>query len=228
MFRAHCLAWLIALVHLVTPNTPASAQGSNRSLRGKLVYFGQADSENAQTFWIKAQSRNGADEKIAAIEAGASSGRVSPMGDRMAFCSQHEGKCGIWLMSSDGRERSLLVEAAEDSWIGGWSPDGTQLVYGSGGDDQRVHFQIELRTKAVTPIRLPATEVIWDWSPDGREWLTISMQPGGRQIQRVRVDGSGLTRLTDPATDNISPRYAPDGARLVTTLDPSKRTLPMR
>lgn len=224
MAQSHFLICLTALTLIHGSENLVCAQEPKPSLKGKLVYFGRADDGNSESLWIRAQSRNGADEKIAAIESNAQSGRVSPNGSRLAFWSVSNGDSGVWLLSADGRERTLLIKTPDESWVGGWSPDGKRLIYGHGDSEGRLNFSIDVATKEVQPIRLPTSDAIWDWSPDGTEFLTISSQDTGRQIQRVRVDGSGLTGLTKPGTDNISPRFSPDGKRILFSSSRTKRS----
>ncbi len=193
------------------------------SFKGKLVYFGRAEESSDGALSILVQARSGATEKVASIESEAHSGRVSPTGDQIAFWGESGGRHGIWLISANGAKRSWLVEAQEDTWIGGWSPNGERLVFGHGDSSHQTNLLIDVKTKTVQSIRLPASEAIWDWSPDGTDWLTISSQETGRQIQRVRTDGSGLTCLTTPGTDNISPRFSPDGKQILFSSSRTKR-----
>lgn len=226
MARSSLLFCIVAFAFLFGRENAAFSQEPKTSLRGKLVYFGRAATAGDKSFWIITQLRNGPEEKFVRIEDGAYSGRVSPQGDRVAFCSVTDGRGEVWMLSVDGRERSLLVETPTDSWIGGWSPDGKNLVYVHGDPENRSNFLIDVATKHVTPIRLPVSDAVWDWSHDGTEWLTVSSssRETGRQIQRVRTDGSGLTCLTTPATDNISPRFSPDGKKVLFSSTRTKRS----
>ena len=140
------------------------------TLKGKLVYFGRADDADGGKLAILAQSRNGVTETVATIESAAHSGRVSPQGDRLAFWGEINARRGIWLMSEDGAKRTWLVEAPEDSWIGGWSPDGERLVFGHGDSEHRTNLLVDVKARVVQPLRMPASEAIWDWSPDGTEY----------------------------------------------------------
>jgi dipeptidyl aminopeptidase/acylaminoacyl peptidase len=111
--------------------------------------------------------------------------RFSPDGDRLAF----------WRSRSPGGER--VPEVAESAL-----------------------FIRDLDTMAeiqVTDWDIDAS--LLDWSPDG-EWLAFVPRywddsASGADVHRIRVDGTGLERLTslDTATNRIlRPRYTPDGA----------------
>ena len=52
----------------------------------------------------------------------------------------------------------------------------------------------------------------FNWSPDGTQ-LVFAAKPTGDvfQIYVVNLDGTGLTKLTDTTTNEMSPAYSPDG-----------------
>jgi TolB protein len=53
------------------------------------------------------------------------------------------------------------------------------------------------------------------WSPDGQSIVFTSERDGSAELYRVKVNGSGLTRLTnDPAYDD-QPSVSPDGSQIV-------------
>ncbi len=215
MTRFPASTWLSLLALMLGTGAATWSQESEPTLKGKIVLFGKAESADARTFWIRTMARDGSVETVAQVEPEALSGRVSPDGSRVAFGSTRDARTGVWLLSADGRDRSLLIQTSGEVWIGGWSPDAKRIIYGEGEKGNRSNFIVDVETKAVQPLRLPPTETVWDWSPDGKGVLTISDRDTGRQIQYARLDAPDLTCLTDTATDNIRPRFSPDGAKIL-------------
>src|SRR5262245_15909223 len=105
--------------------------------RGKIVLLGRSEFLDGAACWIKAVSRDGSVRILAQVELGVGLGRVSPDATRLALISTRDDKTGVWLLSTDGRERSLLVETSPNAWIGGWSPDSKRIIYGEGGSGNR-------------------------------------------------------------------------------------------
>ena len=53
-----------------------------------------------------------------------------------------------------------------------------------------------------------------DWSPDGKTLLFESTLDGKFAIYAIKVDGSGLVRLTSDTANNDQPRWSHDGREL--------------
>ncbi len=187
------------------------------TVKGKIVLFGKTNPTDSTTSLVKTMARDASTETLSPIEFAVSSGRVSPDGRHFAYVAEHEGQAAIRLLSFGDRRKSSLRPTDNTAWIGGWSPDGTSIAFGCGRRGNRVNSILNVNSKEVQPIALPASELVWDWSPDGKELLTISEPQTGqpRQIQRAKLDGSGLVCLTDRTTDNILPRFSPDGRKVV-------------
>ncbi|MBN1858113.1 PD40 domain-containing protein [Candidatus Bipolaricaulota bacterium] len=56
------------------------------------------------------------------------------------------------------------------------------------------------------------------WFPDGTGLLFSSDRDGNHEIYEIRVDGTGLTRLTSTPLHELFPRLSPDGTSIVYTL----------
>jgi Tol biopolymer transport system component len=104
-----------------------------------------------------------------------------------------------------------------------WSPDGKSIAFvRSGADlgntDHSGVWSIRVnggKPKLVTR-GVPGNQYEPAWSPDG-QWIAFTQARGTRpsRIEKIRVDGTGLTELTrGPASDRMAD-WSPDGTRLV-------------
>jgi Tol biopolymer transport system component len=65
---------------------------------------------------------------------------------------------------------------------------------------------------------LPSTEnPAWfqDYSPDGKRLVFCHDMTGSLELYVINADGTGLKQITGDGTENIFPRWSPDGTRIV-------------
>lgn len=108
-----------------------------------------------------------------------------------------------------------------------WSPDGASVVFYAEVDGQTDVFVQRLsdgrRHRLTTG---PASDYGPDFSPDG-EWIAFysgagseyRIRDGNHEIYLMARDGSGCTRVTDHTGNDWTPRFSPDGRRLVFASD---------
>lgn len=128
----------------------------------------------------------------------------SPDGQWIAFLSDRLGHNDVWVMRPDGSEaRSITNDGVVDIYLS-WSPDGSQIAHEcdsdicisevSGGGTRRL---VTNGTAATTP----------KWSPDGTT-ISFGRSVGGiSNLWEIRVDGSGLRRLTINSGDEGHPTW---------------------
>jgi len=153
------------------------------------------------------------------VERG-SRARVSSDGKMIAFV--RKGKIGIcptedssnidWVLKSDGYPV--------------WAPDGSQILSSAsnGRNDSGPRFE----TKQVVlggdnqevTTEIPDTELVFDWSPDGKWLATASRRDAakkmGWQLYVMRPDGSEARYLTRWGV-NYHARFSPDGKQIAYT-----------
>src|SRR5262245_32637444 len=154
----------------------------------------------------------------------------SPDGAWVAFTSERDGSADLYRVRADGSglERLTSDSAYDDQAC--WSPDGSKLAFvssrGSGITDI---WTLDLATKAARNVTASAGgDFRPSWSPDGR-WIAFSSDRG-TQIERdapewehlqrtsiyvIHPDGQGLQRITNGERSAGSPRWSPDGKRIV-------------
>jgi TolB protein len=150
---------------------------------------------------------------------------ISPDGRRIAFSRNTDvGVTSIYVMNVDGTGTTEVARGLVFNPGPVWSPDGCQIAYRS-GFDQQVSPWIEIVNadgtgrRQVTPEPDPNEFAFYEsptWSPDGSRLAFTK----NSILHVINVDGTGLTAL--PNEDlAITPSWSPDGQRIAyRSLDP--------
>jgi Tol biopolymer transport system component len=144
----------------------------------------------------------------------------------------------IWRVNSDGASPTPLTKGV-NAWSTdpSWSPDGTQILFGSGRaldgtDAANIKFgTLEVivniwRVNADGTNPTPVTKEVdthsyeATWSPDGAQIVFSSDRALAKNdtlnIWRVNADGTNPTPVTKTVNvNNSNPRWSPDGAQIV-------------
>jgi len=150
---------------------------------------------------------------------------ISPDGRRIAFSRNTDvGVTSIYVMNVDGTGTTEVARGLVFNPGPVWSPDGCQIAYRS-GVDQQVSPWIEIvnadgtGARQLTPAPDPNEFAYYEsptWSPDGSR-LAFTKNSA---LHVINADGTGLTAL--PNEDQaLNPSWSPDGQRIAyTSLDP--------
>jgi len=132
--------------------------------------------------------------------------------DRVAFITYDaaSGKSLIWTSGLDG---SALTQYREGDFPS-WSPDGTRIVFGYQGDIWMINaIGTELTQLTATN---DIVESLPSFSPDGQYVVFVSNESNGgagrdANIWTIKTDGTAKTQVTELASWDSWPTWAPDG-----------------
>lgn len=168
---------------------------------------------------------------------------VSPDGKKVVFTSDRGGDLDIWVMNSDGTHPKQLTHTL--GYDGGpwWSPDGKQIcfrAYHPESPEEIADYKGLLKQHLIRPTTLDLYVMNADgshlrrvtndkknniasfapsWTPDGKGLVFASnrVDPKRRkfEVYRIRLDGTGLERITYGDQFDGFPNFSPDGKHLV-------------
>jgi Tol biopolymer transport system component len=123
----------------------------------------------------------------------------------------------IYVMDSDGSNRTRLTDGQSEAFSPVWSPDSSKIAFGSDRDGNLDIWVMD--SDGSNPVNLTHNEAKdrWPaWSPDG-QWIAFASvrDVAYWELYVMRADGSDVQRLTwwEDASD-WSPSWSPDGTRL--------------
>jgi len=163
-------------------------------------------------------------------------------GNWIVFTSERDahGQADLYRMRPDGSGRERLTDSAAMDDQAVLSPDGTQLAFVSTRDTRTTNvWVLDLASRNLRNVTgdldgpvdgLPRGYFRPSWSPDG-QWLAFSSDRNtdwrghergaglghyqALSVYVIRPDGTGLRRVTVPGLSAGSPKWSPDGSRLV-------------
>ncbi len=135
-------------------------------------------------------------------------------GTQLAISDQSApgGESAIYVLPATGGT-PRRVTPLSPSYLHGWSPDGTQLVYTGGRNGEYDIYRIAADGKS-PEVRLTDFKGLDDgpeYSPDGRFVYFNSVRSGRMQIWRMKPDGSSPEPVTNDEWNNWFPHLSPDG-----------------
>ncbi|MBK9176145.1 MAG: PD40 domain-containing protein [Flavobacteriales bacterium] len=137
-------------------------------------------------------------------------------GDQIAWFSKRDSFPDIHLMTADEPENARRITKSADREYGyAWSPDGRLLAYNRYVKDS-IRMEV-LDMEADSVVRSgPWNMRVASWSPDGSALLMVAKDSLGKdQVFGMAWPGGSIEQLTTNRYGSSSPRYAPDGQRIV-------------
>jgi Tol biopolymer transport system component len=135
----------------------------------------------------------------------------SPDGTQIVFSSeQPDGQADLFVMGADGTRPRRVLETPDDEGHPAFSPDGRQIAFDTDRDGNSEIYVINVEGDDLRRVTNdPGRDLAPAWSPDGA-WLAFISDRARPDLDvfRVRVDGTGLERLTQSGSNGF-PQFSP-------------------
>lgn len=157
----------------------------------------------------------------------------SPDGEQIAFVSNREGAnpIGIFVMNADGTNVRHVTDLPAQAFspLGGWSPDGSKIVYGAELDDGARAIQVvDVESGDVESLTNHSGEEANPvWSPNGERIAFHSDRPAPQNLEVfvMNADGEEIQAATNVQGPALFPSWAPDGQWLAFTMVDAQQNL---
>jgi TolB protein len=143
-------------------------------------------------------------------------------GDRMVGPVGDRGISNIYISDYDGANQKRVTATRGLDITPAWAPDGRSIAYTSyrsGFPDVLVSYIYEGRLLHPTAGTSEKQNFLPAWSPDGTKIAFTSNRDGNNEIYIVNRDGSGLRRLTNNPSIDVTPTWSPTGNQIAFTSD---------
>ena len=223
---------VLAVMALASCGSGGSQETENPANFTPSIVFMKEDSDG---FWQTSVANKDLSEQVKLTNESADSGWAvwKPGGDKLAFESNHTDPDpddtnainDIFTMNPDGSGIVKLTHSDDVSDTPDWSPDGSQIAFGSDRDDGAWRREIHVMDADGTNVRrlttLPEKAVLDSqprFSPDGRRLVFTRFisedHPEESALFTVRLDGGGLKQLTPWGMGAGDADWSPDGKKL--------------
>ena len=145
-------------------------------------------------------------------------------GERMSGTVQNRSIKEIYISDYDGENQKRVTVGKTLNIAPRWSPDARSIAYTSyrrGGANIFISNIFQGTLDEVTKGDKVGENWLPAWSPDGTKLAFSSTRDGNPEIYVVNRDGSGLRRLTNNPSIDITPTWSPSGTQIAFTSDRS-------
>jgi Tol biopolymer transport system component len=188
------------LIRLTTTNNvwdgdPVWSQDMN-----KIVFTRTYPNQNMKNeLWI--MNSDGSNQHYIGIEG--KFGRWSKNGTRLIYCSKKTNSiCDIYTCDTNGTNELRLTYSPVDTYFPVYSPDGNEVVYCAGSNNNMADWEIYKMKSDGTGVRKltnnNASDNLPKWSPDGTMFAFISDRHllGKPEVYIMDTSGANVQRVT--------------------------------
>ncbi|MFH5831128.1 DPP IV N-terminal domain-containing protein [Halalkalibaculum sp. DA3122] len=191
-----------------------TCEQSQSEADGTIVFMKQVDQSTIELFRMNA---DGSDQQRLGDGIEASFPAVSPDGSKVAYTHESD----IWIADIDGSNQTRLTTNAAGNFHAAWSPDGSEIAYGSTRNDNHDIYIMDLNGESEQRLTVhEASDERPSWSPDGNSIIFSSDRDGDdyTEIHSIDVESGEATLLMEPTQDNginlYDPAWSPDGSKI--------------
>ena len=186
----------------------------------QIAFLRNADQFGEPYTLVIVPVRGGEEKEIGQVTGGLS---WSPDGKFLSVsASQGIGRpLSLYLFSSDGRERKLMITAPLDVYdtLQKFSPDGTRIAFvrwkSTGNADLFVYRISDQQLVQLTHDETPIHDL--QWNADSTKLYFISRRTGSNRLWSMPVDGGDVVQMTNVPQSVKSFSISPAGNQLVFT-----------
>lgn len=199
-------------------NNPAFDADPSFSPDGDQIAFASLRDGNAEIYLMNADGTNV--RRLTDHPAWESHPVFSPDGTQIAFNADRENESGnTYLMNPDGSGIRRLTEWKSGDYVvpGGWSPDGTKIVFSSDVDGNDDIFVVS--AEVFRPQKLLSDDNknlgFPSYSPDGKLIVyQVEMENRSGELRMLDLERKRESVLLKTANAEILPVFSPDGNRI--------------
>lgn len=119
-------------------------------------------------------------------------------------------------VTGSDKPEQITLDTANHSYLHGWSPDGTKLVFTGQRNGAYNIWTVDVKTKKETQLTEQATlDDGPEYTPDGKYIYFNSVRTGTMQLWRMKADGSDEEQVTFDEYNDWFPHFSPDGKWIV-------------
>ena len=142
-----------------------------------------------------------------------------PVGDREI--------ANIYRSDYDGANQTRITYTASIDITPIWAPDGSQIAYTSWRSGYPDIIVQSMTTGSVPQKPAKGSPEVQNylpaWSPDGTKIAFMSSRDGNQEIYYMNRDGSGLRRVTNHPSIDVTPTWSPTGQQIAFVSDRTGR-----